>query len=663
VSLVARTIAIIAVLWVAGSGFAQRQPNPVKWSTSTVPDTVKPGKTFVAIVQAEIEPGWHLYSMMPVENGPTATQVVVAGNQPFRSAGPVASSEAQMVFDPNFSIDVELYDFQATFRVPVAAEISASIGPQIVNIDVTYQTCNDHMCLPPRKISLPTAVTIVALKGAPSIASGTTVLPDITDKTKSGPARVPPPVGSTVPAQGGNREAPAVESSPRTFKAYGDAGERSLLSFLSLALAMGALSLLTPCVFPMVPITVSYFSNHTSGSRAGAIRIALLYGVGIVLTFTAAGVALALFFGAGGVNQLAANPWVNLLITAMFIAFALSLFGAYFFRIPAGFVNRVDALTRSRDGTHVAGALLMGFAFTLTSFTCTAPFVGTLLVMASQGNWHWPVVGMLTYSVVFALPFVILAAAPQFVSQLPRAGGWMNSVKVVMGFLEIAAAMKFLSNADLVWGWHIFTREVVLSVWIVLGALIVLYVCGILRFPHETRVRRIGLARIASAALFLVMTGALVPGLFGKRLGELDSFLPPSSADLAGNLHAEGAATGDVAWMLNDYDGALSTARRHGKLIFIDFTGYTCTNCRWMEANMFTRGAVQSELAKFVTVRLYTDGKGEIFERNQKMQQEMFGTVALPLYAIVDSTGKPVATFAGLTRKADEFVSFLRLKN
>ncbi len=431
---------------------------------------------------------------------------------------------------------------------------------------------------------------------------------------------------------------------------------QSLASFLWLAMAMGALSLLTPCVFPMVPITVSYFSNHSSGSRAGAIRTALIYGIGIVLTFTALGLALALIFGAGGVNQLAANPWVNLFITAMFIAFAFSLFGAYFLQVPPALMNRIDALTRSQEGSHVVGALLMGCAFTLTSFTCTAPFVGTLLVMAAQGNWHWPLAGMLAYSTVFALPFVVLALAPQLVSQLPKSGGWMNAVKVIMGFLEIAAAMKFLSNADLVWRWGIFTREVVLAVWIAIGMFIVLYLFGLFRFEHDTKVEHVGVPRLAAALGFLAITVALVPGLLGKPLGELDSFLPPSKAELTSTQ----TTSADVSWILNDYQGALAQAKQQDKRVFIDFTGYTCTNCRWMEANMFPKPEVKQELLKYVTVRLYTDGEGEPFQRQQKLQQEQFKTVALPLYAIVASDGKTITTFAGLTRKPAEFTAFLQ---
>ena len=388
----------------------------------------------------------------------------------------------------------------------------------------------------------------------------------------------------------------------------------------------------------MVPITVSYFSNHGSGTRRGAVMYALIYGVGIVCTFSAVGLALAAVFGAGGVNQLAANPWINLLITAIFLAFAFSLFGAYFIQIPAALINRVDALTRSSEGSRVIGALLMGFTFTLTSFTCTAPFVGSLLVIAAQGSWRWPLLGMLAYSTVFAMPFFVLALAPQLVSQLPRAGGWMNSLKVLMGFLEIAAAMKFLSNADLVWGWGIFTRDSVLAVWIALGILAVLYVLGYFRFSHDAPIESVGAVRLSVVLLLLAGTVALIPGLFGKRLGELGSFLPPGPTQ---------SAEGQLRWILNDYNGARQEALKQHRLVFVDFTGYTCTNCRWMEANMFPRPEVRQEMEKFVTVRLYTDGSGPIYKQQQEMERIQFHTIALPLYAILKPEGEPVATLPG----------------
>jgi thiol:disulfide interchange protein DsbD len=400
------------------------------------------------------------------------------------------------------------------------------------------------------------------------------------------------------------------------------------------------------------------------------VRDATIYAVGIILTFTALGVALAVIFGAAGINKFAANPWINLLITGIFVSFALSLFGAFNLQVPSSILTKLDAFSRKEEGAggggRIIALLLMGLTFSLTSFTCTAPFVGTLLVMASQGKWIYPVIGMLAFSTVFALPFFILALAPQLVSQLPKSGGWLNSVKVVMGLLEIAAAMKFLSNADLVWHWSIFTREVVLASWVAVAVLITLYLLGKFQLSHDSPTLHIGAARLMVAMVSLAFGFYLLTGLFGRRLGELESFLPPATENSSGPVLASGnnsaalTTNGELTWITNDYEGALNQAKAERKAVFVDFTGYTCTNCRWMEVNMFTKALVRQELTKYVRVRLYTDGEGQVFEKQQQMQQDKFGTVALPLYAVVNGDGNALTTFPGLTRDETEFVSFLK---
>jgi thiol:disulfide interchange protein len=432
------------------------------------------------------------------------------------------------------------------------------------------------------------------------------------------------------------------------------AGAGTFGAYLWLAAAMGALSLLTPCVFPMVPITVSYFTRReANGARARADSVvqAFVYGAGIVLTFTAVGFTLAVAFGAAGLNRFAADPWLNLGVTTLFVAFALSLFGVYELALPSRLLTFVANAERGRG--RFAGTVLMGLAFTLTSFTCTAPFLGTLLVVAAQGDWQWPLAGMLMFSTVFALPFVLLALAPRFIAALPRSGIWLIAVKATMGMLELAAAMKFLSNADLVWGWGIFTREVVIAVWIAIAVVLAVYLAGLTRLGHAPRLGRprwVRAAAAASAALFAIW---LTTGLLGRRLGELEAFLPP--ADLAAMTPAA-----ELPWIINDYETARAESSRQSRPLLIDFTGYTCTNCRWMEANMFPRPEVSRELARFVRVRLYTDGRGEPYRSFQRMEQTLFGTVALPYYAVVDPDGTPAVAFGGLTRDSAAFVAFLR---
>jgi thiol:disulfide interchange protein len=422
--------------------------------------------------------------------------------------------------------------------------------------------------------------------------------------------------------------------------------------FLWLAASTGLLSLLTPCVFPMVPVTIAYFSTPDRQNPRG-LRRALLFAVGIVGTFTILGLALAAVFGAAGLNRFAADPWVNLGLAAIFLAFAANLFGWFEIGIPWRVSNAADRVTREATPGSSLGALVMGATFTLTSVTCTAPFVGTLLVLASQGSWTTPIAGMLVYSTAFALPFFLLAAAPGLVSHLPRAGEWMRTLRVLIGLLEVAAAIKFVSNADLVLGWGIFTRDVVLSGW----AALALAGAGFLGRNPGKRIaqRRSGAVVIAPVAVALLVTAWLASGIGGRQLTQVEAFLPPPlSTTLASST---GVAP---VWILNDYSAARTDARTSGKLLFVDFTGYTCTNCRWMEANIFTRPDVSAELGRFVLSRLYTDGEGDIYEQQQAFQEKTFGTVALPLYAVVDADGKVRATFSGLTRNPADFIAFLR---
>jgi len=426
----------------------------------------------------------------------------------------------------------------------------------------------------------------------------------------------------------------------------------------------GALSLLTPCVFPMIPVTMAYFNRGESSARARAVRHALLFGGGIVATFTALGVGMAVLAGASGLARFAANPIVNVIIGAAFVAFALSLLGVYDLPLPrmSRLLGRADASARNRSG-RAAGSVLMGFAFTLASFTCTAPFVGPLLVSAARGDWHLPLVGMLVFSTVFATPFFVLALVPRWTASLPRSGSWLNSVKFLVGLVELGAAVKFFSNADLVWGTGLISRTGMITFWIALAVVAVLY----LVYPmlRVTPGRRSGLLRPVAAVAVAAVAIWLGSGLRGRSLGELEAFLPPdvgaasfaSAEGPAAPLHREDTGP---AWIVNDHRAALSHAQKTGRLVLIDFTGYTCTNCRWMEANMFRRPDVSEEMSRFVLSRLYTDGEGEIYENQQRFQEERFGTVALPLYAIVDGRGRTISTFSGLTRSPARFLAFLR---
>ncbi len=583
---------------------------------------------------------WHLYSITQPPGGPIRTQIKVLPESLFRIAGPITGTPPEIADDPNFGIMTETYRDSAIFAIPIVSSPAASGSSRLI-MSLYYQTCNDKYCLPPVEDTLGRTVRFVGAADP---------------RSEWGAHGPPRPAAPAAPVKTTTPPTPASAIGVARAVQFGVPvttlpGDGSLGLFLWIAATMGALSLLTPCVFPMVPITISYFSRGEARGRGRAFRDAGVYAAGIIAAFTSLGLGLAVVLGATGLNRFAANPWLNLAIAALFAGFALSLFGVVDLAVPGRVLTKVDHATRDSRFGHDGTTLLMGATFALTSFTCTAPFVGTLLVSATQGNWKWPAMGLLTFSAVFALPFLVLALVPEALARLPRSGEWMVTMKGSLAFLELAAAMKFLSNADLVQGWGIFTRNVVLLSWIILGVCLLSYLLGV-------RPRRAGEARPKRYLIPSVLVAATVvwlcTGLAGWRLGELEPFLPPAG------VNANGVANGgELSWILDDYPGAARRAHAEKRLVLIDFTGYTCTNCRWMEANMFPRDEVRRELEHFVRVRLFTDGRDLQDQKQQALEEQMFKTVALPLYAVVGDTGRTRAMYLGMTRNADEFVRFL----
>jgi thiol:disulfide interchange protein len=617
-----------------------RAQDPIHWTlTFSSKDPVLPGKRIDATLTAKIDKGWHLYALEEPAGGPLPTVIVVATPKPFALAGPIGVPPGTRAFDPNFNLETEYYEEQVSFTLPLKVLPDTPLGRHKLQVTANWTTCNDRLCLPPREETLTIEINVGATSATGATgATGAASTGDALAQSSSSSSTAGAPAGPAAPASAVVDMAASSQAS-------------TLGAYIALAALMGALSLLTPCVFPMVPITVSYFTNRAGKSRREAVTQAIIYGLGIIFTFTGLGFTLAIVFGASGLNRFAADPWLNLGVTALFLAFALSLFGIWEMALPSSVVTAASKADSGKG--RLAGTLLMGLAFTLTSFTCTAPFLGTLLVVAAQGDWQWPLAGMLAFSTVFALPFVILALVPQRLASLPRSGPWLMAVKAVMGIVEVAAAMKFLSNADLVWGWHIFTREVVLASWVLLSIVLVLYLAGLVKLGPVPKLKRPGFGRMVAVAGAVVLGVWLGLGIAGRRLGELEAFLPP--ADLAAV-----SIGGELSWIMNDYEAALAEARKTGQPILIDFTGYTCTNCRWMEANMFPKPEVAREMARYVRVRLYTDGRGEMYQRFQTMEREIFGTVALPYYAAMTPDGKPKVGFGGLTRDPNLFIAFLR---
>ena len=494
---------VIILLFLTASLTLAQSPASWRLETDAKGKSLKAGEKFKATLKAAIEGDWHMYALdQPEGEGPRPTKITLPEDKPFKLAGKIESPKPTIKFDPQFQIDSRFYTTAVDFSFPVETA-GADTGADDLVVKVYFQLCNDTQCLPPKTVR----VTLTGFE----------------DEKKTSASTAGSNSNSSPPET--TNAAPNIVTKP--------ADDQNIWAFLWLAITAGALSLLTPCVFPMIPITVSYFTNHAAGSRAKALKLASVYSLGIIATFTLLGMLLAIFVGAAGITLFAANPWVNLLITAIFLFFAFNLFGAYEITVPSSILTKLDNLTRSKEGegSGMIGALLMGLTFTLTSFTCTSPFVGTILVSAAQGNWQMPLLGMLAFSTIFALPFFVLALMPQLVSQLPRAGGWMNSVKVAMGFLEVAAAMKFFSNVDLIWQWGIFTRGAVLAIWIAIGIILSFYFLGKFQLFHDSKPERIGVFRLFSAVVSLAISFYLLTGLFGAKLGSLESFLPPETAE------------------------------------------------------------------------------------------------------------------------------------
>ncbi len=616
---------ILVVILLIGLCTGISAQSPAHFTVSATRDDIRRGEVFGVEIAVTLEDDWHIYAPTTPPGGPIPTEIDVDSSGSFVRVGKILQPPPVAAHDPNFDLRVEYYGKATTFTAQVRVDSAAAVGSEQLLGSITYMLCNENACLPPVTYDFSVPVNIGA-----------------------GPARqtfaTPVVLGrSALPIFDGTGSTADVDRAITT--GFG--------AFLYLSISMGFLALLTPCVFPMVPITVSFFTKQgETGTQRATDRVgrSLLYCVGIVLTFTSLGILLASTIGAAGAALFAANPWVNILIALLFVIFALSLFGLFEIQLPSSLVNR---LNRSQAGGH-AGILLMGLTFSVTSFTCTAPFVGTLLVLTTQGTWMWPIAGMLAFSTAFALPFFFLSLFPQSLNALPKSGGWLNSVKVVMGFLELAAALKFVSNVDLVWNWGILSREVFLAIWTALFVVCAIYLLGKIRLPHDTVVESIGPARLMSSVACFAFSLFLVTGLFGAPLGELDAFFPPySQSGPASSQRAE-----ELPW-LEDFETALATAREEQKLVFVDFTGYACTNCRWMEANVFSRPDIRQTLERYVRVQLYTDGQGERYERNRALQQDRFGTVALPFYAVLSGTGEEVLRFPGMTRDIDRFRQFL----
>ncbi|MBS1701275.1 MAG: thioredoxin family protein [Armatimonadetes bacterium] len=628
-----KVLTIVLLVMLSALGWANGE---VKWTVAQIEGSTAPGAKADVKLEAEIKSGWHLYSVLdqtkPDGNGPFAT--LFEGTD-LTVGTPEAIVEQPLIRekDKGFNKDINFFRDKATFWVPI------TIGPKGVadaSITVTYQVCNNGICIPPQPSTL-------ALKDAPVVAE-TTMPAKSPDPVSGSEEKTPPPSATGVAA---------VKNGPIGEKGkLEDAEKGGLLVYLWVAILAGFTALLTPCVFPMIPITVSFFSKQKK--EGSGIKPALLYCAGIIGTFTVLGMAVSILFGATGLTQLANNPWVNLLLAAIFIVLALSLFGVFELGLPSKFVNKFDSSGKS----ELLAPVLMGLTFSLTSFTCTLPFVGAVLVGAANGKYFYPIVGMLGFSTAFCLPFFLLALFPQALAKLPKSGAWMVTVKAYMGFIELIAAVKFLSTFDLSFEWGLITREMNLALWFLLLVFAAAYLFGWIRLP-KVHDGKIGPLRLAFGVGTLLLALWIGKAFNGGTLGQLEGYLPPSPYP--------GTSQVGKTWnrdFVEDYDAALAKAKENGKPIFIDFTGQFCTNCRVMENTIFPSPQVQKEFEKFNKVSLYTDRVknpkyAESDTKNSNLQQKLVGTVTLPTYVVVSPDGSTVLGSTPFLDDVDGFTKWL----
>lgn len=634
-----------------------QQNYPASWKLSPSRLTAHDGDTVTIRVSATIDPGWHIYGIK--------SYLTADGIGPQRTEFSFRSSDLHILeraiairpsprqeYDSAFEITVEKLKGTVTFMLPVVIARSKA-GIYRDTLVVYHQICTSKNCLPPEEILLPTELQLLPTRSA----RDTTALSTNHDQ----------PTNTNSSISSSAQESVRLESSTGSVPSK-DTGESSSnwLTLLGLALVLGIGSWIMPCVYPMIPITVSYFTKRADRKHTHPILDSLVYSTGIISTFVVFGAVAAFFFGATAGRDIATNPWLNAVLALLFLVIAGNLFGMYELRLPASLVN-----TLNRESTRVQGyrsTFLMGMVFSLTSFTCTVPFVDLIAKMAAGGEWFRPLVAMTFYAFVFAFPFFLLALFPTVLQRIPRSGEWMNHIKVSLAFIEIAFAISYFARVDSIVGWQVLSRELVLAVWASCTLLIALYLLGVFRAKLDSPLEHVSGIRATFATVFVALTLYLLQGMFGGSVGTLESFIYVESArpNAAREPEAEmqQSPSKDAVIPLGkwteDLEAALASARRHNVPVFVDFTGVSCTNCRWMEKNIFPQPDVQKYFQKMVLVRAYTDRRNNPRDEYYKrLQQERYGSTLLPYYVILSPTGQPLAT-ATYTSNLTEFIRFLQ---
>lgn len=611
---------------------------------------------------AQLKSGWHVYDTELPEGGPTATSIQLDGSKHVELVGDLKANKApEEVYDQNFEMTLKWHSGEVTFTQEVQVTNSESF---VLAGDVLFMICDNNTCLPPDRYEfsiapkdLTTPLKSIALTEGDGAAD---------DAAEADAAAVAP-----VELFNGDIWKPVVEE----LKSYGDAtlsatDQSHWMTFI-LGFLGGLIALLTPCVWPMIPMTVSFFLKR-SKDRKAAIRDALIYGTGIVVIYLTLGLMITGFFGASALNDLATSAVFNIIFFLLLVVFAISFFGAFEIVLPQSWTNKMDAKAESTGG--ILSIFFMAFTLVLVSFSCTGPIIGTLLVQAStSGSQLGPAIGMFGFALALALPFALFAMFPNMLQSMPKSGGWMNSVKVVLGFLELALSLKFLSVADLAYGWGILDREVFVSLWIIIFILLGLYLLGKIRMPLDSPVQTVGVTRLFLSIISLSFAMYMIPGLWGAPLKAISAFAPPLyTQDF--NLYDS-----EVHPQFKDYESGMMAARNEGKPVLIDFSGYGCVNCREMEASVWTDPAVKQIIDNdFILITVIVDDKTSlpqtievtengktrklksIGEKWSYFQRTKFGSNAQPFYVMLDPNGLPLGPSYGHNLDVQEYLKWLR---
>ncbi len=649
-----KIVSFLMLSFIAIATFAQFQ-EPVTWNVKF--EKLSDTEAEISFV-GQIERGWHVYSTDLGDGGPiSATFNVdkIVGAKADGTLKPVGKEVS--AFDKMFSMQVRYFEKRAQF----VQKLTLEGGPYEVTGYLEYGACNDENCLPPTPVEF-------SFKGeVAAVANATTPATPAEETPAAEVAETPTPANESI---SGDLWTPVIDK----LQSFGTTEVPTDISLWAIFIAGflgGFVALFTPCVWPIIPMTVSFFLKRNKNDKAKGIRDAWTYGASIVVIYVTLGLAITLIFGASALNALSTNAVFNLLFCLMLVVFAASFFGAFEITLPSKWSNAVDSKAEATTG--LLSIFLMAFTLALVSFSCTGPIIGFLLVeLGTSGSILAPTIGMLGFAIALALPFTLFALFPTWLKSMPKSGGWMNVIKVTLGFIELAFALKFLSVADLAYGWRILDRETFLAIWIALFALLALYLLGKIKFPHDDDDTKIGVPRFFLALASLSFAIYMVPGLWGAPLKAISAFSPPMSTQDF-NLY-----TNEVHAQFDDYDLGMAYARQHGKPVMLDFTGYGCVNCRKMELAVWTDNRVSDLINNdYILITLYVDNKTplpapmKVVENGKErtlrtvgdkwsyLQRVKFGANAQPFYVLIDNDGQPLNKSYSYDEDIPAYIDFL----